>query len=404
MSELSGKKALLKELIKRLHAGANLEEVKREFRGPLSLVTPTEIAQLEEELIKEGMPKEEIQRMCDLHLAVFQESLAKEQTLAPAGHPIHILMTEHKLLLQFAEELRGAAKEIKGAARPEAANAPIARLNTLVGRFKASPSHYTREENVLFPYLEKHSITQPPAIMWMEHDKIREIEKGLYELVDARATMAWQAFVKGLEQAATALAEMLGSHFYKENNILFPTSLRVMGTEEWLDARKQFDELGYCDFTPPAARVPMPGMAAPTPITRPEEEEMITFETGSFSKEELETLLNTLPVDITFVDKEDAVRYFSEGKDRIFTRTKAVIGRKVQQCHPQKSLHVVNQILDDFRHGRRDVAEFWINLQGRLIYIRYFAVRSKGGEYLGCLEVTQDITGIKKIEGEKRLL
>jgi PAS domain S-box-containing protein len=139
-------------------------------------------------------------------------------------------------------------------------------------------------------------------------------------------------------------------------------------------------------------------------VSKPEVEGMITFETGTFTKEELETLLDTLPVDVTFVDKDDTVRYFSRSKDRIFVRTKAVLGRKVQQCHPQKSVHVVNQILDDFRNGCRDVAEFWLTLNGRLIYIRYFPVRNKNGEYLGCLEVTQDITDIKTIEGEKRLL
>ncbi len=134
------------------------------------------------------------------------------------------------------------------------------------------------------------------------------------------------------------------------------------------------------------------------------EKGQIIFETGSFSKEELEALLNTLPVDITFVDKEDTVRYFSKAKERIFTRTKAVIGRKVQQCHPPKSIHVVNKILDDFRNGHSHMAEFWIHSKEHLIYIRYFAVRDKNGEYLGCLEATQDITDIKKIEGEKRLL
>jgi PAS domain S-box-containing protein len=109
-------------------------------------------------------------------------------------------------------------------------------------------------------------------------------------------------------------------------------------------------------------------------------------------------------VDITFVDREDTVRYFSDSKDRIFPRTKAIIGRKVQQCHPQKSVHIVDQILNDFKSGRKMKAEFWIPLQGRLIYIRYFALHDKNGDYLGCLEVTQDITDIKKIEGEKRLL
>jgi len=140
------------------------------------------------------------------------------------------------------------------------------------------------------------------------------------------------------------------------------------------------------------------------PVSKTETEGMIPFETGSLSKEEIEAIFNNLPVDITFVDKENTVRYFSQSKERIFPRTKAVIGRKVQNCHPQKSVHVVNQILEDFKNGRRDVAEFWINLNDRLIYIRYFAVHDKNGDYLGCLEVTQDITDIKKIEGEKKLL
>jgi len=130
----------------------------------------------------------------------------------------------------------------------------------------------------------------------------------------------------------------------------------------------------------------------------------VLFETGELSVKELETILNTLPVDITFIDKEDRVRYFSQSKDRIFPRTKAVIGRRVQQCHPQKSLHVVEQILSDFKNNERNVAEFWINLKGRLVYIRYFAVRDEDQNYLGCLEVTQDITNVKEIEGEKRLL
>ena len=131
---------------------------------------------------------------------------------------------------------------------------------------------------------------------------------------------------------------------------------------------------------------------------------MVNFETGSLSEEEIDGIFESLPVDISFVGKDDTVRYFNKLNERIFKRTKAVIGKKVQQCHPQKSLDKVNQILEDFKSGKRDVAEFWINLHGQLVYIRYFALRSKTGEYLGCLEVSQDITNIKKIEGEKKLL
>jgi len=131
---------------------------------------------------------------------------------------------------------------------------------------------------------------------------------------------------------------------------------------------------------------------------------ILQFETGSLSKEEAEAILDSLPIDISFIDKEDRVKYFNKAEGRIFVRTKAVIGRKVQLCHPQKSVNVVNKILEAFKTGKKDVAEFWINLNDRLILIRYFAVRDKNRKYLGTMEVTQDITDIKKTEGQKRLL
>jgi len=123
-----------------------------------------------------------------------------------------------------------------------------------------------------------------------------------------------------------------------------------------------------------------------------------------FSTETLEAVFDTLPVDLTFVDEADTVRYYSKGDERIFRRTPTVIGKKVQDCHPQKSLHKVEQVVSDLKSGRRNVAEFWIDLSGRKIYIRYFAVRDKADKYLGTLEVTQDITDLQKITGEKRLL
>jgi PAS domain S-box-containing protein len=130
----------------------------------------------------------------------------------------------------------------------------------------------------------------------------------------------------------------------------------------------------------------------------------LLFDTGCLSKMELEALLDALPVDITFVDRDDRVKYFNRAGKRVFVRTKAVIGRKVQQCHPEKSVHIVNSILESFRRGEKDVAEFWITVNSRLVYIRYFALRDRDGKYLGTMEVTQDITDIKKIEGERRLL
>ncbi|MEO0189845.1 MAG: DUF438 domain-containing protein [candidate division WOR-3 bacterium] len=404
MSEIFGKnkekKEQIKGIIKQLHSGANLEEVKRKFADIVKGVTAEEIAKIEEELIKDGMPVEEIHKLCDVHIAMFKESLEKEKPIAPSGHPINILMEEHKLLLSYAAEIKNIVQIFKTKNSLNEVKEQIDFLEHIATHFKDSEKHYLREENVLFPYLEKHGITQPPAIMWTEHDKIREMKKEFYAILERRDTLNYKEFIQQVEKAGMNINEMLTSHFYKENNILFPTAMKVISEDEWKEAKKQFDEIGYCCFTPDTGEKIEETTKEATTIT----EGMVKLETGSFTIEELEGTLNTLPVDITFVNKDDTVAYFSQTKDRIFTRTKAVIGRKVQQCHPQKSVHVVNQILEDFKNKKRDNADFWINMGGRLIYIRYFAVRNKNGEYLGCLEVTQDITEIQKITGEKRLL
>ncbi|MFQ6061479.1 MAG: PAS domain-containing protein, partial [Thermoplasmata archaeon] len=213
--------------------------------------------------------------------------------------------------------------------------------------------------------------------------------------------MDFKDFGRQLGGIASELDDMLSSHFQKENRILFPTGMQVIEENEWADIGSQFEDIGYCCFTPEVGEVHAEKVAG---RKEAEKEGEIPFGTGSLSREQVEAILNSLPVDVTFVDSEDRVKYFSQSKDRIFVRTKAVIGRKVQQCHPQKSVHLVNQILEEFKSGKKDVADFWINMKGRLIYIRYFPVRNQEGEYLGCLEVTQDITDIKGIEGEKRLL
>lgn len=242
--------------------------------------------------------------------------------------------------------------------------------------------------------LERHGIVEPPRVMWSEHQEIRALKKKIQTAQGPE-----------LLELSVQLGEMLSPHFFKENRILFPTALRVVPEEEWPHLRAQFDEIGYCCFTPPVP--PAPSVAAgtgPAPTRTGTPEIRLRFPTGELTPEELEAILNTLPVDITFVNQDDTVRYFNATRDRIFVRTPAVIGRKVQNCHPQKSLPVVERILREFREKRREVAEFWINFRGRFVYIRYFPVWGRNGEYLGVLEVTQDVTRIKELQGEKRLL
>jgi PAS domain S-box-containing protein len=196
---------------------------------------------------------------------------------------------------------------------------------------------------------------------------------------------------------------MLQNHFYKENNVLFPAAMSVITEQEWVDIRKEFDEIGYCCFTPPELITIVPKtevVQAPTLAL----EGVLQFETGNLTKEQLDGLINALPVDITFIDADNTVRYFNKPEKRFFVRTKAVIGRKVQMCHPQKSLNVVTAILNSFKTGKKDVAQFWINLDNHLVHIRFFAVRDNNGKYLGTMEVVQDITNIKELKGERRLL
>jgi PAS domain S-box-containing protein len=394
---------MLKSFIRRIHSGEDVENLKREFSEKLKGVTPFEIASIEEELIREGLPREEVQRLCEVHIAMFKESLESSGHIAPEGHPIYILMEEHKHLQEGAFKLNETAKSMLACGALE--DVPVEKLELvhhITEHMRDSESHYVREENVLFPYLEKHGITQPPQIMWMEHQTIRQTKKRLFALVDSSKTTSFSDFKNSLYDISIELVELLSSHFFKENNILFPTAMRIFTEEEWKEVRRGFDELGYCCFTPAGVEHREEKVSAQ--ITQEQVSGMINFETGSFTLEELQTLLNAVPFDITFVDADDKVRYFNESRERIFPRTRAVIGRTVQNCHPQKSVHVVNKILEEFRAGTRDVAEFWINKGEKLIHIRYFPLRSKDGKYLGCIEVTQDITDIKKLEGEKRLL
>ncbi len=388
------KKKVLKEIIDKLHEGADPEELKKEFRETIGSATPTEISVVEEELVREGLPREKLLKLCDVHLAVFRESIEGKGDIAPAGHPIYILMHEHQAQLDMIEGLSSLLRQIITEKREPTADEQ-SQIVDMVNSFRDAESHYLREENVLFPYLEKHGIREPPAVMWMEHDQIRSIKKRLFAAADNK-----ELDINGLFGAAVALHEMLAEHFYKENNILFPTSMNLMTDNEWTEILEQFEEIGYCCFTP---EVPKLERTTEGSLEAAVTDGEVQFESGTLRVDVLEAILNTLPIDITFVDAEDRVRYFSLSSERIFVRSKAVIGREVQYCHPKKSLDKVNKILDDFKQGRRDSAEFWINLGGRLVYIRYFAVRSKSGEYLGTLEVTQDITGIKQIQGEKRL-
>jgi DUF438 domain-containing protein len=384
------RKEMLKRVIRQLHEGRTVEEVKGGFAALLRDVGATEIAEIEQALIEEGLPETEVKRLCDVHVAVFRESLeaqARPDTIP--GHPIHTFRAENEAAGQVLNALEAAIGEARwGQARE--------RLREL----REYGRHYLRKENILFPYLEKHNFTGPSSVMWAIHDDVRAGWKKLDELLVGDPDKASVAEV--FEPLATAIREM----FYKEEHILFPAALEKLSVEEWTAIRAQEPEVGYC-YVQPSHQWPLGAASevAPSPVEeRGVTGDLLHLDTGVLTVQEVNQLLIHLPVDVTYVDAEDTVRYFSQGRERIFPRSPAIIGRKVQQCHPPASVHRVQRILDDFRAGRRDVAEFWIRVRGKFILIRYFALRDERGEYQGTLEVSQDVTRIRALEGERRLL
>ena len=396
------KKSQIKEAIRQLHNGVPPEEVKEKFKGVFEETDSLEIAKIEEELAKEGTKREDMRRLCDVHMAVFKEQIEKQNLNLKPTQPISILMEEHKIMIQKSEELLSLANKILKVSDMQYVTEDIHQVEHLAGDFVDSEKHYLREENILFPTLEKHGITEPPAVMWMEHDEIREQKKNLQSLIKDVNESNFANFKDQLWETAKTLGNLLPSHFFKENNVLFPTALSVVSPQEWIDIRKEFDAIGYCCFTPPELVLAPQELVPQSHASKPAG--MMQFENGSLTEEQLGGLLNTLPVEITFVDENDTVRYFNKPDKTIFVRTKAIIGRKVQNCHPAKSLDIVSKIVESFKTGKRNSAEFWIAMGDRLVYIRFFAVRGPQGKYAGTMEVVQDVTNIQKLQGEKRLL
>ncbi len=322
--------------------------------------------------------------------------------IAPRGHPLWILMEEHAFLLNTANKRVEISKMISSDPTSQNIERKFGDIIKLVQLIKDSPTHYLREENVIFPYAEKHGITGPPKMMWNEHNQIRGIEKSLFELIEEQDGMDPSEFSRDFEKVVSSLAELLTVHFQKENLVLFPAVMQRLSADEFASALQEFQDIGYCTFTP--------GVDKPKDETgargteEGDEAGLIDLQTGKVSSEQITAMLNTLPVEITFIDENDAVCYFSKPKDAIFTRTKAVLGRKVELCHPEKSVHLVKKIVSEFKSGKKEKAEFWIKMGEKYVYIRYFPVRDAQGKYLGCMEVTQDIADIQRISGERRLL
>ena len=385
----------LKEIVRGLHKGIAPETQKARFADMLREVSPSEIAEMEQSLIAEGISEEEIKNLCDVHIQVFAESFeGTEPPQVPAGHPVDTFRKENEALNQVADSIRALLPE-EGESPDEESGAELSGLFKDLTQIE---KHYLRKENQLFPMLEKHGVSGPSKVMWALHDDIRAILK---ETVKALGEGDWDTVASEGPGVMTMITDMI----YKEENILFPMAMETLSEADWGRVLEGSEELGFTLIEPDTGWEPVSGPLSDAPPARPGGGEApLWLSTGGLTPKQLDLILTNLPVDITFVDAEDKVQYYSAQPERIFPRSPGIIGREVQNCHPPSSVHVVQEILDAFRNGDRDTADFWIQLGGRFILIRYFAIRDHDGIYQGCLEVSQDVTEIRELEGEKRLL
>lgn len=395
---------VLKGLISELHSGKSVDEVKERFEKLIEGVSPTEISEMEHSLMMDGMPLEEVQRLCDVHAAVFKGSIEEihrpQKPEDVPGHPVHTFKLENKKLEDLID------KKIKPDIekfRSQDTHENIQNLRDDFEKLWEIDKHYLRKENLLFPFMEKYEITAPPKVMWGVDDEIRDAIKDVRTLVTDYSSFNREQLADKAEETVVRVKEMI----FKEENILFPMVMETLSEDEWLVIEEGSSEIGFCLIDAVAKWKPVKvnvEKKVEKEGEQPSNNGYIKFDAGILSPDEINSIMNTLPVDITFVDKDGIVKYFSQGKERIFPRTKAIIGREVKNCHPPASVHIVEQIVEDLSSGRKDHEDFWIKMGEKYVYIRYFAVRNEKGEYLGTIEFTQDIKPIQDITGEKRLV
>lgn len=361
------------------------------YRSDIESVSPEETMHLLDDLLQKydfARVKEIVAKLIN----IFYKSLNSRKWEKPKeGHFLYYLMLENEKAKELIEGIRDIIKKLN--TLPEAEHARLfAGMGRLIAELKSYELHYIKKENILFPYLEatfaKYRCIQ---LMWSFHDDFRSLIKQIEKLLKQPAPD-----LKQLNRVTADLFFVVLPIMFREEKIVFPVAFRSIPPSVWHEMMQQSHETGWCYIQPPAQQAAAGGAS-------PLSDGLIDLFTGALTREQIILLLETMPYDVTFVDENDTVRYFSGSAHRIFPRSKAIIGRKVQNCHPPESVHMVTRIVEAFRKGEKDNAAFWINLRGKFIHIRYFALRDSDGTYRGTIEVSQDVTEIRSLEGERRL-
>ena len=410
MSELinnsASRKELLKHMILQLHNGEAPDAIKKQLTELLKGIPYDEVVEVEQELIKEGLPVEEVLKLCDIHAMVLDGNIDhSEAKIVPLGHPVDTFKKENRELEKLVLKLNSIYNKVKDKSKSnEAVEVEAIEMLSIFNALTDVDKHYRRKENLLFPYLEAKGITGPPTVMWGKHDETRAFLKNAIQTLNSSKKSAAEELAQSINTVLGLASKAITDMIMKEEEILFPMTMDELNDQEWYDIYRQTNEIGYCLFDPKDEWFPENIENTIEGITSQFEDGMVRLPSGSFSIGELTLLLNTLPVDITFVDKNDKVKFFTQGQHRIFDRNRAILGRDVRMCHPPHSMHIVDQILNDFKSGKESAAPFWIQMQGKFIYITYLPLRDKDNNYMGTIEFSQDLTQLRALEGEQRLL
>ena len=376
----------LLEFSKGMINGEKGTDLIEKYGSALENITPYDMVEMEDRQIKMGITVATIKEHVEKIINVINPYLEKYNWQKPAeGHPLYYLMLENVEIEKILAEIK---KTIK--------NRDLKKLKELVVKLSETEKHFVRKENILFPYLEKVLDNYGPlTVMWSLHDDIRRTWKELVVHIEEDGE-----FTTRINQDLGELFFLMFGMISKQDLIIYPIAMETVAEEDWAEMQMQSAELGYSYIEPPKVIVKPKKVKISNSLT----DLFWKVDTGELSKKQLELLLNHLPLDITFVDENDEVRFFSRPNDRFFPRSPAIVGRKVHNCHPPESVHIVERIIAEFKAGTKDEAKFWLQMKGKFILIRYYAMHDDDGKYCGILEVGQDITEIKKMEGQKRLL
>ena len=373
---------------KKLKEGGNPKDLHTQYQADIESIQPQDAFRVFFSLIEEGMSASEILVFLDKIINGFYKTLLDYAWEKPKNrHFLDEMYEENALLEAKVEVMKVELKEADLAQRK-------GKLLASTKELASFDNHYLKKENILFPYMEKgREEFQGTAIMWELHDNIRtKIKETMTLLEDPAATdLDINKAIAGIFFGMLGLKK-------KEELILFPAASQVLSEEDW--AQMYAQSLEYDAAFGLRQGIESEGTAGKEIFA----DGIFHTETGNLNFNEVLMIFNHLPVDLTFVDENNKVRYFTRPKDRIFPRSPAVIGRDVNNCHPPQSVNVVEEIVASFRSGKEDTAKFWINLKGKCILIRYFALRNGQGDYKGVLEVSEDITEIVELQGERRLL